>query len=435
MRRPHRADCRSTASRAASATSSEFAHRGVKLCEREVQFLLHFLEHHRVALVRHDVRYVLLRHPAFVEEGGDGTGKVGRDDLLDASSVHGEVVQSVRHRLGAPAETGTARRHPYEVAALAVGEQPGGVQPPSRPGRPENDRPGGVAEQDTRAPVGGIGDPGVQVGTDDQGVTAVGGDHPLGRGERVDEAAADRVEVEGRGGGGGPQQVVHERRRGRLGGIGGRGRHDDQGQVGGGDPRVLQGTAARGGGQVRGRLVVGGVATPVDAGLPYDPLVVHTRGCAHDLVGHHAGRQVGPRSQDSHRGYVRALCVFRLHVRLPRPRRPFGRREKCLRRCAVSAPKTFFSLVSPSWDGFSRPDNGRSDNPSGLAHPWFRQKRHRPSHRRAVEENGEFTVAGREFRDRHDGGDGAGPGSVRNGRSGRTARRPALRSERSRRCP
>ncbi len=143
---------------------------------------------------------------------------------------------------------------------------------------------------------------GVDVGADHQAVAAAGLQELLGDGQRVEEAAAGGVDVEG-----GRGDLAAE----PAGDAGGGGRAEAVGRDRGDDDqrdlvRAQSGVLERllGGlvGEVRGGLLGRGAVPGVDAGLAQDPLFGHPRAPADLLVGDDAGRQVGAGAEDADAG-------------------------------------------------------------------------------------------------------------------------------------
>ena len=158
--------------------------------------------------------------------------------------------------------------------------------------RLDDDRAGPVAEQHAGPPVAPVHQPRHGLRADHQGALrpAPRGE-PIGHRQRVDEARTDRLDIEGNAHGA-TQLALNDGGDRRKDQIGGGGRDDDQVDVVGGPAGGLQSPARGGHGQVRDRLIVGGLMALADTCALDDPGI----GCVDELgqvvVGHHALGQI-----------------------------------------------------------------------------------------------------------------------------------------------
>src|SRR5690606_2684810 len=125
-----------------------------------------------------------------------------------------------------------------------------------------------------------------------------GADEVVGHRQRVDEARAGRVDVEGRAAVG-AQAVLHQAGGGREDDVGGGGAEHAQVELGRLDAGRVQ--RARGGveGQVAGGFALGGDVPLADAGPGGDPLVAGVDELRQVVVGQHLFRQVAAGTRDA----------------------------------------------------------------------------------------------------------------------------------------
>ena len=162
----------------------------------------------------------------------------------------------------------------------------------------EHQRAGAVAEEHAGRAVLPVEDAGEGLGPDHQRVPRLPGlEEVVGDGERVDEAGADRLHVEG----GAPGVAEHRLHPGRGRGEGlvrGRRRQHDEVEIGAADARAGKRDLARFQRHVGGTLAVGGDVALAHAGALRDPFV----GCIDDSleipVGENPLRQVGAAADD-----------------------------------------------------------------------------------------------------------------------------------------
>ncbi len=126
-------------------------------------------------------------------------------------------------------------------------------------GRHEHDRAGAIAEQHAGAAIVPVEDARIDLGADDERIARQPAcHHPVGNGERIDEAGAHRLHVE-RGSAAGAELRLQDARRRRKDDVGRRRRDDDQVEiVDGASGRRCERFARRGKRKVRRLLAVGG---------------------------------------------------------------------------------------------------------------------------------------------------------------------------------
>ena len=137
----------------------------------------------------------------------------------------------------------------------------------------QDDRAGAVAEQHAGAAIVPVEQAGEGLAADHQsGLGLPEHQEVVGDRQRVDEAAAHRLDVEC---GGVPRAelALHRRGAGREGVVGGRGRDHQQIDPVGADAGPIQSGARRRGRQIRGELALGGDVALADPGALDDPRV------------------------------------------------------------------------------------------------------------------------------------------------------------------
>src|SRR5262249_50940231 len=152
-----------------------------------------------------------------------------------------------------------------QVAAAVVGAHAVGEDPLVGPAPAQQQGAGAVAEQRVGLDVGRVEDARVAVPADDQRQVAGAGDDVGGAGDQgVEEAGAGGLDLDG--GAAEPQPVLHQASGRGERHVGGEGPQDEQVDVLGVDPGVVE--AAQGGllAQVAGGLVGQGVPAFQDAG-------------------------------------------------------------------------------------------------------------------------------------------------------------------------
>jgi hypothetical protein len=163
----------------------------------------------------------------------------------------------------------------FAVGMQVGGKDAGGIR------RLQNHRAGAITEQDTGRAVAEIQNTRKHFRADDQrlvGSTRL--DHGIGNRQRINEAAANRLDVECRTTGS-AQLVLKDAGRGREHHVRRGGCHDDQVDLGGQYVGSFQGALGRFQGQVAARDVRGGEMPRADAGAFDDPVVAgfHALGC------------------------------------------------------------------------------------------------------------------------------------------------------------
>ena len=114
----------------------------------------------------------------------DGESRISQDahgPFEDGPAVHGEVVQALFEGRGRGRNPTAAGRPAEQVAPRAVGAKLIGDQSLIFLSRPEQDRPGTVAEKREALLVARIDHPAIAVSADHQGALAVPRGHELGR--------------------------------------------------------------------------------------------------------------------------------------------------------------------------------------------------------------------------------------------------------------
>ena len=141
----------------------------------------------------------------------------------------------------------------------------------------------------------------------------------VGHGERVDEARAHRLQIEG-GAAMHAQLVLQDRRGGREHHVRCRSGHDDQIDVAGLAPRRFQRIPCRGQRQVTGVHAVVGEVARADARALDDPLIAGLDTARrehrhHVVVGQPPRRQVAARARDARKGRARRSAWRSRHGR------------------------------------------------------------------------------------------------------------------------
>ncbi|MNX93093.1 hypothetical protein D3C86_1252670 [compost metagenome] len=222
---------------------------------------------------------------------GDLLDALGDDldgELVGLAAVH---VDRVLHGL----DHLDRRRHPRAQGDLDVGRAPAvrahvAAEQALLLAAAQHDRAAGVAEEDGGAAVLPVDVLGEQVAADDERrAVHAGGEELAGDDGPVDEAAAGGLHVEG-GGGGGADGVLDQGGRGGHGHVRGRGRDDDEIQLGGLDPGVLERLLGGGDGHVAHGVLGRRDAALTDARAFTDPGVVGVEeglelGVGHDPLG------------------------------------------------------------------------------------------------------------------------------------------------------
>ena len=181
--------------------------------------------------------------------------------------------------------------------------------------RAQHHRPRPVAEQHAGRPVLPVEDPGKGLRTDHQGGSRLAeANEIVGDVERIDEARANRLDVECRA----PlhaERVLHAGRGGGEGLVGRRGGDNDEVEIGRLHARLVEGGSGGGGRQMGCELAGIGDASFADAGALDDPLVRRVDHPRQFLVGQHlfgkiptAAGDDGPRHHQDAAARVRA-CI------------------------------------------------------------------------------------------------------------------------------
>ena len=208
------------------------------------------------------------------------------------------------------------------------------------PGRRlEHDRPRAVAEEDARGPIIPVEDAGEGLGPDHEGaLVGAGAQEVVGGRNRIDEAAADRLQVERR-----PFDDAEigldlgRDRRKRV--VGRRGRHDHEVDV----RRLKTGLSQRGlrspGGQGRGCLAFSRDIALPDAGALLDPLVRGVDLLGELRVGDDPVRKRGADAADAGAKICECHETASVRVTSGRPRTPLtGAPRRPARPFPVSCP-------------------------------------------------------------------------------------------------
>ena len=120
----------------------------------------------------------------------DGAGE-------DGLAVGDDHLRFLDRQIGGERPTAAAGRDADEPVAAAVGGELGTEDAVAGPvGGSDDDRAGGVGEQDAASPLGRIDSPREDVGGDDQHRGAVRANEAVGEGERIEEAGAGAGEVD-----------------------------------------------------------------------------------------------------------------------------------------------------------------------------------------------------------------------------------------------
>ena len=162
----------------------------------------------------------------------------------------------------------------------------------------QDDGAGAVAEQHAGAAILPVEDARERLGADHDGALELPGlEEVVGDGERVDEARAHRLHVEGRAlGDAEPGLDAHGG--GREGAIGRGGGADDEIDVDRVDAGAHQRLTRGGDAEIGGQLAVGSDVALRDAGPLLDPLIAGVDHAGQVVVGHDALGQVGADAAD-----------------------------------------------------------------------------------------------------------------------------------------
>ena len=286
---------------------------------RHVQTLGRRLDDAQVGLVRDQpvqlVAIQAVRAQGFVDHRIQRLHRMLEDLVAGHQHAHAGVLL-----LGLEADRDT-HRIPQQFLLAAVGVHVGAEDAGLRIGL-EHHRAGAVAEQHAGAAIVPVQHPGQGLGADHQrGLRRTGADELVGDGQRVDEAGAGRVDVEGRAAGG-AQLVLQQAGRGREDQVRRGGAEHDQVEVSGADAgrfhRAHRGVV----GEVRGGLALGGDVALADAGAGDDPLVAGVHELGQVGVGQHLLRQVAAGTGDAGMDATFGLAHARTPGEPPRRGRP-----------------------------------------------------------------------------------------------------------------
>ena len=260
------------------------------LFRRKAQFLRRSVEDARIRLVRD--------HPVDIR---GGQARIGEDFVQHAGEVDDGVPEHFP-TLHSQLADGAGRRgtavDEQQIVVAAVGVELGRENAAFALLGAEHERAGAVAEQHAGRAVFPVEDPAEGLGADHQRLVRIArAEHRIGDRQRVEEAGADGVHVEGDAVGDAERRLDLGRRR-REGLVGSRRGEDDEVDVGCGDAGMVERAARRIGGEAAGRLAIAGDIAVADAGALDDPLVGGVDALREFFVG---DRRAGQRAADAER--------------------------------------------------------------------------------------------------------------------------------------